>query len=81
MPSSRQAKLQDLKSRSVSQTSALSKISAANSSVSEFLEEKVKSCELDIEYLKGYQDGLIEVLKAEKISKADYRQIAFSGRD
>jgi hypothetical protein len=74
MPSSRQAKLQDLKSRSVSQTSTLSKISAANASVSEFRREREKL----LECFKSYQDGLIEVLQAEKISKVDYRQEADS---
>lgn len=73
MPQERQARLQDQKTRSVSHASQASQTSIASSTISEFLENKIRSCQLDIDYIQSYRDGLHEALSAEKLAEEDYR--------
>ncbi|KAJ9234939.1 hypothetical protein DTO169E5_6406 [Paecilomyces variotii] len=56
-----------------SQTPAFSRLSAASSTVSEFLEDKIESYQLEIDYLRAYKDGLHEVRAAHTIDDADYK--------
>jgi hypothetical protein len=61
LPEARRIKLRENRQRQASYASA------ASTTISEFLEEKILSCELDMEYLKSYKGGL--GLKKQKQDK------------
>ncbi|KAJ9252121.1 hypothetical protein DTO207G8_4954 [Paecilomyces variotii] len=64
-----------------SQTPAFSRLSAASSTVSEFLEDKIESYQLEIDYLRAYKDGLHEARAAHTIDDADYKTELYSVLD
>lgn len=72
MPENRQKSLQS-KQRDFSQISGFSRVSVASSTVSEFLEEKIRSYQLEIDYLRTYKDGLYEAKEADTIKDTEYK--------
>ncbi|OXV09941.1 hypothetical protein Egran_02296 [Elaphomyces granulatus] len=65
LPEARRIKLRENRQRHASYASA------ASTTISEFLEEKILSCELDMEYLKSYKGGLQQANPTDAISKED----------
>jgi hypothetical protein len=47
-------------------------VSVASTTVSEFLEEKVKAYQLELDYIKVYKDGLHEARSAKKLSNDEF---------
>ncbi|KAJ9374586.1 hypothetical protein DTO282E5_669 [Paecilomyces variotii] len=72
MPENRQKSLQS-KQRDFSQICGFSRVSVASSTVSEFLEEKIRSYQLEIDYLRTYKDGLYEAKEADTIKDTEYK--------
>ena len=58
LPQDRWKKIEENRQRHVSHTSTMSTQSIASTTVSDFLEQKIESCNLNMEYLKSYRDGL-----------------------
>jgi hypothetical protein len=71
MSNSRQKTLQE-RQRNFSQATQSSNVSVASTTVSEFLEEKVKAYQLELDYIKAYKDGLHEARSAEKLSNDEF---------
>src|SRR6266487_2667898 len=74
MPEERQTTLREQKARSVSHKSQASQTSVATSTISEFIESKVRSCQLDVDYIESYRNGLREALDAQKLVEEEYRK-------
>ncbi|KAK2753650.1 hypothetical protein FQN55_000013 [Onygenales sp. PD_40] len=71
MNQTRRTSLAEIKSRAVSTCSATS---TASSTISEFLENRVKICQLQMEYFASYQDGMKEALQKKEVSEYDYHE-------
>jgi hypothetical protein len=72
MSPDRLSMLQERKHRTVSQTSQLSKMSEASEATSEFLEEKVKEYQSQLDYFTTYKEGLQESYDAQRLSKGEF---------
>ena len=59
--------------RSISQVTQSSMVSVASSTVSEFLEDRIKSNEFEMDYLKTYQEGLHVAHTGEKITSEQFQ--------
>jgi hypothetical protein len=69
--SDRRRRMFEQRQRNISQMSQLSSFSVA-STVSDFLEEKVKGCKLELDYIKTYKEGLHEAQSAKKSGKDEF---------
>jgi hypothetical protein len=74
LPEDRIKKIKEKQQRCTSHSSIISMESIASTTVSDFLEEKIVSHQLDIEYLKSYKDGLHDAYLTKKISKDDFNK-------
>lgn len=59
--------------RSISQVTQSLVISVASSRVTEFLEETIKSSQLEMDYLKAYQEGLHVAHASKKITSEQFQ--------
>ncbi|KAJ9264572.1 hypothetical protein DTO212C5_7075 [Paecilomyces variotii] len=73
MPAPRKASLREQQKRTASQMSQLSQFSAASSSVSDFLEEKVKALTSQREFFVCYRDGLLEAMAQKTIAEEEFQ--------
>ncbi|KAK2812582.1 hypothetical protein FQN50_001226 [Emmonsiellopsis sp. PD_5] len=71
MNQTRRTNLAEMKSRAAS---ACSTTSTASSTISEFLENRVKICQLQMDYFASYQDGMKEALQKKEVSEDDYHE-------
>ena len=74
MPTDRRDRLGEQRQRHTSHASQLSAMSTASSTVSEFLEEKIKLCQGELDYMKSYKEGLHEAKCSEKLDRHRHQE-------
>ena len=74
LPASQRAILNERKNRIISQSSILSNMSVASTSVSDFLEAKIKGYQTELDYLETYKESLITAHVSETITTDQYKE-------